>query len=111
MSLTEVETLTKKYETLQHDVNELRQGVNNLQKSSQRIENCLLSDEDFGQDGLVKKHKELCIKVDFIHVNLNEHFTDAKTEKALKDFKAWLFGILGGVAVTLVFTLINYLLK
>ena len=107
MSLNEIDTLTKKYEELKHDVNAMRQGVNNMQSSLHRIEHCLMSDDAMGHDGLVKKHKDLSFSFLCLKETVELIISDNKSEKAVKAVKATMWGIIGGIFIMLVELALN----
>lgn len=101
MSLTEIDTLTKKYEQLHHDVNAMRQGLVSVQSTLQRIEHCLISDDVMGHDGLVKKHKDLSFSFICLKETVESIISDNKTDKAVKAFKSTMWGVIGGIFIAI----------
>ena len=66
--------IAKGQEKIQHDVNNIRQGLNNVQAAQQRIEDYLHNDPETGKRGVVN--------MVFEH---NEFIGDMKSKEILKD--------------------------
>lgn len=122
MSVTDIQTLTKQNQDLQHKVANLEQGISNAQKSLHRIENDskksshrieqgLFGDEDISHRGAISDIKELrCLYIDVAARVESMRLSKLNEDTLLKNNKTWLFGIssaIGGVIVWI----FNYLTK
>lgn len=113
MSVAEVQELTKKYEKLQHDVNNLRQTASVNSQDLREIKYALLGNEDYNQDGLVTQLKTHTQN----HVLLEKRVSDIekvrdiedKISKYKRNFFRVLFGSIGAAIIWVLEKLIPYI--
>lgn len=91
----EVQEIIKNYKDIQHEVNGVKQGLSNVQKSLQRIETCLISDEEIGRIGLVQQVKDINYKVNEIDQIVKNIQKDAELASARRSVWATVFGAIG----------------
>lgn len=111
MSAAEVTTLTENYKKLQHDVNEARQSLVNMQSSLRRIEQGLFGDEEISHIGVIQ---QLQIHRDMIQ-NLKHDAEVIRVAKEKQDAEAklnkwWITGIASAIGGGIMW-LINYITK
>lgn len=97
----EVQEIIQNYKDIQHEVNGVKQGVSNLQRSLQRIETCLLSDDEMGRVGLVQQVKDISHKVNEIDQIVKNIQKDAELATARRSVWATVFGALGAALIWL----------
>ena len=101
-------TLIEGNKTIQHDVNNIRQGLNNCQIAISRIESYLHNDPATGRDGLVKqveihhnvfneiKSKEVFDRIDQVEDRVDKIEEREKVEKGKKAVWSTVYGFIGG---------------
>lgn len=91
----EIQELETGYKDMRHDLNCLRQDFANVQKSLQRIETCLISDDEIGRTGLVQQVKDINFKVNEIDQIVKNIQKDAELATARRSVWATVFGAIG----------------
>jgi hypothetical protein len=91
----EIQEIVKNYKDIQHEVNGVKQGLTDVQKSLQRIETCLISDEEIGRIGLVQQVKDINYKVNEIDKIVKNIQKDAELATARRSVWATVFGAIG----------------
>ncbi len=65
-----------------------------------KIERYLYNDDDTGKDGLVKAHEKL-----------NTRVTQLEEQNTIRKTKATTWGVIGGVAISALYKLVEYFIK
>lgn len=103
----QLEEIIVSQKTIQHDVNNIRQGLHNCQSAIQRIESYLHNDPATGQDGLVKKvdihhnvfteirSKEVFERIDEIEAKVNKIEEREKVAEGKRAVWTVVFGAVG----------------